>query len=151
MAPYAIPPLRHGFGVLPGHGFFHPYVRRVFFDSVDLWGEGVERESLLHFYRISLEGKRLWLEAEDTKGRSARVEVTDLKLNMYANGIGTLSIGIEAYDLPVEDALWINEMMRKIYPSSRRQIREGRTPSRLAFVLDRVNSSGETLSQTLVE
>ncbi len=131
--------------------FFHPYVRRVFFDSVDLWGEGVDRESLLHFYRISLEGKRLWFEAEDAKGRKARVEVTDLKLNMYANGIGTLSIGIEAYDLSIQDALWINEMMRKIYPSSRRQIREGRTPCRLAFVLDRVNVNGETLSQTLVE
>ena len=109
--------------------FFHPFVRRVFFDSVDLWGEGVERESLLHFYRISLEGKRLWFEAEDAKGRKARVEVTDLKLNMYANGIGTLSIGIEAYDLSIQDALWINEMMRKLYPSSGRQKREGRTPS----------------------
>ena len=131
--------------------FFHPYVRRVFFDSVDLWGEGVEKESLLHFYRIPLEGKRLFFEAEDAKGRRARVEVTDLKLNMYANGIGTLALEIEAYDLPIKDALWINEMMRKIYPSSGRQLREGRTPSRVAFVLDRINASGETLSQTLVE
>ena len=131
--------------------FFHPYVRRVFFDSVDLWGEGVERESLLHFYRIPLEGKRLWFEAEDAKGRQARVEVTDLKLNMYANGIGTLAIGIEAYDLPVEDSLWINEMMRKIYPSSRRQLREGRSPSRMAFVLDRIDETGVTVSQTLVD
>ena len=131
--------------------FFHPYVRRVFFDCVDLWGEGGERESLLHFYRIPLEGKRLWFEAEDAKGRHARVEVTDLKLNMYANGIGTLAIGVEAQDLPIRDALWINEMMRKIHPSSRRQIREGRMPSRLAFVLDRRNAAGETVSQTLVE
>jgi hypothetical protein len=131
--------------------FFHPYVRRVFFDSVDLWGEGVERESLLHFYRIPLEGKRLFFEAEDAKGRKARVEVSDLKLNMYANGIGTLAVEIEAYDLPFQDALWINEMMRKIYPSSRRQIREGRTPCRLSFVLDRLNANGETVSQTLVE
>jgi hypothetical protein len=131
--------------------FFHPYVRRVFFDSVDLWSEGTDRESLLHFYRIPLEGKRLWFEAEDAKGRKARVEVSDLKLNMYANGIGTLALEIEAYDLPIQEALWINEMMRKIYPSSRRQLREGRTPSRVAFVLDRLNANGETLSQTLVE
>jgi hypothetical protein len=131
--------------------FFHPYVRRVFFDCLDLWGEGSDRESLLHFYRIPLEGKQLWFEAEDAKGRKARLEVTDLKLNMYANGIGTLAIGVEARDLSLRDALWINEMVRKIHPSSRRQIREGRMPCRLAFVLDRPTASGETLSQTLVE
>ena len=131
--------------------FFHPYVRRVFFDTADGWTEGTERESLLHFYRIPLEGKQLWFEAEDAKGRRARLEISDLKLNMYANGIGTLAIGIEARDLSIRDALWINEMMRKIHPSSRRQIREGRMPNRLAFGLDRQNTKGETVSQTLVE
>jgi len=116
--------------------FFHPYVRRVFFDSADCWGDTADRESLLHFYHIPLDGKTLWFEAQDNKGRHARVEVMDLKLNLYANGIGTLAIGVEAWDLGVRDALWINEMMRKIYPSSRRQMREGRMPSRLAFVLE---------------
>ena len=121
--------------------FFHPYVRRVFFDSADCWGDTADRESLLHFYRLPLEGKTVWFEAEDNKGRQARVEVMDLKLNFYANGIGTLAIGVEAWDLSAREALWINEMMRKIYPSSGRQIREGRMPSRLAFVLEGVNGT----------
>lgn len=131
--------------------FFHPYVRRVFFDSADCWGEGTEKDSLLHFYTIDLEGKSLWFEAEDSKGRRSRVEVTDLKLNMYANGIGTLAIGVEANNVPIREALWINEMMRKIHPSSRRQLREGRMPTRLAFVLDRTNAAGEVVAQALIE
>jgi len=113
--------------------FFHPFVRRVFFDST----EGTAgQDSLLQFYRIPLEGKVLWFEAEDIKGRSAKVQVTDFRLHMYANGIGILSIGVEAHDIPSELGLWINEMMRKIYPSSGRQIREARAPSRLAFTLE---------------
>ena len=37
----------------------------------------------------------------------------------------------------VAQALWINETMRKVYPSSSRQVREGRFPSRFAIVQDR--------------
>ncbi len=114
--------------------FFHPVVRRVFFDTS---GADGSQESLLRVFSIPLEGRRLWYEAEDKKGRSARIEVTDLRLFLFANGIGILSIGAESYGIGCEQALWINESMRKVYPSSSRQIREGRFPSRLALILER--------------
>jgi hypothetical protein len=79
-------------------------------------------------------GSRLFYEAEDNGGGSAKVEITDLRLMMFANGIAILAIGVEAYDLKYADALWINEMMRKIYPSSGRQIETARIPNRLALV-----------------
>jgi hypothetical protein len=66
---------------------------------------------------------------------NARVEVTDLRLLMFANGVGILTIGVEGRNLSYMHALWINEMMRKIYPSSGHQIQTGRIPSRLALVL----------------
>jgi len=123
--------------------FFHPFVRRVFFDT---YGANESSESLLRCYHIPLDGKLLYYEAEDRKGRSARVQVTDLRLFLFANGIGILSIGVEAYKLPAAQALWINEAMRKVYPSSSRQQREGRFPSRLALTLDH-----DGASQTIVE
>ena len=89
--------------------FFHPFVRRVFFDSAGTQESG---ESLLRCYHIPLEEKRLFLDASDNKGRSARVQITDLRLFLFANGIGVLTIGFEAYKLPVAQALWINETMR---------------------------------------
>ncbi|MCS7024650.1 MAG: CorA family divalent cation transporter [Bryobacteraceae bacterium] len=113
--------------------FFHPFVRRVFFDTS---GTRSDSENLLRCYRIPLEGKKLFYESEDIKGRSASLQVTDLRLFLYANGIGILSLGVEAYKIPASQALWINESMRKVYPSSSRQIREGRFPSRLAFVIE---------------
>lgn len=115
--------------------FFHPFVRRIYFDALGMnageWaGEemGGEGESLLRFYRLPVAGKKVTLYAEDRRGRRARVDVTDLRLILFANGIGILSMGIEAVDVPAKEALWINEMLRKLYPSSSRQIREGRTP-----------------------
>ncbi|MCS6954515.1 MAG: hypothetical protein NZM33_16870 [Bryobacteraceae bacterium] len=116
--------------------FFHPIVRRVFFDTA---GAGTEaKDALLRCYRIPLDsGTRLWFEAEDRKQRAAEVPVTDLRLFLFANGIGILSIGIEAFDLPAPEALWINENLRKVYPSSGRQIREARIPCRMAFALER--------------
>lgn len=114
--------------------FFHPFVRRVFFDTA---GDKESSESLLRCYQIPLQDRKVFFEAGDMKGRSARVEMTDLRLFLFANGIGILSIGVEATRLSVADALWINESMRKVYPSSSRQIREGRFPSRLAFTLSR--------------
>ncbi len=117
--------------------FFHPVVRRVFFDTGDGGGASGEDESLLRCYSIPvLAPSRLWLEAEDAKGRRASVQVTDLRLLMFANCIGILSIGIEAFGLPAADALWINESLRKVYPSSGRQVREGRVPNRIALVLE---------------
>jgi hypothetical protein len=113
--------------------FFHPFVRRVFFDTA---GAAASRESLLRCYHIPLEGKKLFFEAADVKGRSARTQITDLRLFLFANGIGILSIGVEAFGLSTAEALWINESMRKVYPSSSRQIREGRFPSRLAFTIE---------------
>lgn len=129
--------------------FFHPFVRRIYFDALGMnageWaGEemGGEGESLLRFYRMPVAGKKVTLYAEDQRNRRARVDVTDLRLILFANGIGILSIGIEAFDIPASEALWINEMMRKLYPSSSRQLREGRTPSVIRLCVE---------GQTLIE
>jgi hypothetical protein len=114
--------------------FFHPFVRRAFFDTGD---SNAEHEALIHRYVIHVPaGKRLYYEAEDGSGESARVDVTDLRLLMFANGIGILTIAVEARNLSYSHALWINEMMRKIYPSSGHQIQTGRIPNRLALVLE---------------
>jgi hypothetical protein len=117
--------------------FFHPFVRRVFFDTGEEADINGEKESLLRAYSIPLPPEiALFYRAEDAKGRSTEVKVTDLRLFLFANGIGILSIGVEAFDLPAASALWINESMRKVYPSSDRQIREGRVPNRLSFALE---------------
>lgn len=117
--------------------FFHPYVRRVFFDTGEVAQPGEERDALLCCYTIPIPaGRKLWFCAEDVKGRSASVEVTDLRMFLFANGIGILSIGVEAMRISAAKALWINEAFRKVYPSSGRQIREGRGPSRLQLVLE---------------
>lgn len=126
--------------------FFHPFVRRVFFDT----GEGPNSqpgdENLVHCYTIPLTalqetGRRLMLESEDARGRSADVQITDLRMFVFANGIGILSLGVEAEHIPLREALWINEMMRKVYPSSGRQLREGRTPNRTTL---RLEGGGDT-------
>ncbi len=117
--------------------FFHPIVRRVFFDST---GQAGSREALLHCYTMRPpEGTRVIFEGEDAKGRSAAVDVTELRLFLFANGIGVLSIGVQAHQISTRQALWINEMMRKVYPSSGRALREGRFPNRLALVLESAN------------
>jgi hypothetical protein len=116
--------------------FFHSYVRRVFFDTTEPREEGEGPESLVQFYRLPLERRRLYFLVEDAKGRNARLRVTDLRLDLFANSIGILTIGVEAFNVTAQQGLWINEMMRKVYPSSGRQIREGRTPSRVAFLLE---------------
>ena len=82
-------------------------------------------------------GNRLFYEAEDTHGHSASVEVADLRLFLFANGISILAIGVQAANLDFAQALWINEMMRKIYPSSGRQVESGRIPNRSSLVLER--------------
>jgi hypothetical protein len=84
---------------------FHPFVRRVFFDTCD---PGQQQESLLNTYIIPLGSDRqIFMTAEDSKGGSARIEVTALRLFLFANGIGILSIGVEARDVGVSEALWI--------------------------------------------
>lgn len=109
--------------------FFHPFVRRIFFDVAEE-SAADDREALIRCYRIPLDsGRKVLFGAADSRGRRASVEVTDLRLFLFANGVGILSIGVEATDISVRDALWINEAMRKIYPSSGRQIREGRGPN----------------------
>jgi len=115
---------------------FHPFVRRVFFDTQN--GDNAEQqESLLNTYIISLGSDRqVFMAADDAKGRSARVEVTALRLFLFANGIGILSIGVEARDIRVPDALWINKMLRKVFPANQRQLTEGRVPSRLALEIE---------------
>ena len=118
--------------------FFHPFVRRVFFDTAEWFGEDEEKESLLRCYVITPPtGTTLKFEAEDGRGRSSSLEVTDLRLFMFANGIGILSIGVEAIHIPVSEALWVNEMMRKVYASSGRQLREGRIPRNVGLVLEK--------------
>ncbi len=118
--------------------FFHPFVRRVFFDSADAARPRGEKEALLRCYTIPVgNGRKVRFQADDIKGRSASVEVTDLRLFLFANGIGVLSIGVEAFNIPSTRALWINESLRKAYPSSGRQVREGRIPNRMALVVER--------------
>jgi hypothetical protein len=123
--------------------FFHPFVRRVFFDTSD--SSGAEKESLLRCYTIPVGGAngKLILSGRDLKKRSAEAEVSDLRLFLFANGIGILSIGVESFNIPLSQALWFNESLRKVYPSSGRQVREGRIPSEIALVLER---DGERLS-----
>ncbi len=122
--------------------FFHPFVRRVFFDTGGKFsGDSGESENMLHVYTIPLThlgetGRKLIYEASDARGRSAAATITDLRLFLFANGIGILTIGVEASHVSIQDALWINEMMRKVYPSSGRQMREGRTPNRMALKLE---------------
>jgi CorA-like Mg2+ transporter protein len=112
--------------------FFHPFIRRAFFDTGDI---DSEQQSLIHRYVIhAAPDSRLFYEAEDGCGQSAKVEITDLRLLVFANGIAILNIGIEAHNIPYAHALWINEMMRKIYPSSAHQIQTARIPKRLALV-----------------
>jgi hypothetical protein len=82
------------------------------------------------------ENRRATLRAIDDRGRSEVVALKDLRMILFANGIGILSIGVDARRIPARRALWINEMMRKIYPSSTRQVREGRTPARLEICVD---------------
>jgi len=131
--------------------FFHPFVRRVFFDTADTSVALGEKEALLRCYTIPInEGEKLWFEAEDQKGRRATVEVTDLRLFLFANGIGILSIGVEAFRLSAREALWINESMRKVYPSSGRQVREGRIPNRMALVVER-NGAREAVAEERFE
>ena len=68
------------------------------------------------------------------RGRETFAEVTDLRLFLFANGIGILSIGVERREILFADALYLNEMMRKVFPTSRRQRREARVPSRSSLV-----------------
>lgn len=114
--------------------FFHPFVRHVFFDTRQVGGVDPSL-SLIRCYEIPLEGKRVSIRASDESGRPQSVDVTDLRLFFFANGIGILSIGVEKDDLPCSDALWLNEMLRKVYPSSGRQRREGRTPGAVQLVV----------------
>jgi hypothetical protein len=125
--------------------FFHPFVRRVFFDTREESAKAGEQESLLRTYTIPIEdGKHLYFSAHEANGCRTSAEITDLRLFLFANGIAILSIGIEALGISASEALWINESMRKVYPSSGRQIREGRIPNRMSLELER-NGNLETL------
>ena len=116
--------------------FFHPFVRRIFFDVTEESADD-DREALIRCYRIPLNGERkVFFGAADSRGRRASVQVTDLRLFLFANGMGILSIGVEASSISVRDALWINEAMRKIYPSSGRQLREGRGPNHVWLAVE---------------
>ncbi|HEY1950832.1 MAG TPA: CorA family divalent cation transporter [Bryobacteraceae bacterium] len=114
--------------------FFHPFVRQIFFDTGD---HNQDHDALLRCYSITLPpNRRLLYDAEDVHGHSASAAVTDLRLSLFANGVSILTIGIQAADLTYTHTLWMNEMMRKIYPSSDRQLASGRMPNRVALVLE---------------
>ena len=122
--------------------FFHPFVRRVFFDT-----KTTDQATLLRVYEVLLpETLPLLWEAHDVRGRSCSVPITDLRLFLFANGVGILSIGAERKDCTVREALWMNEMMRKVYPTSGRQRREGRVPA-----LSRLAVGEETLAHETFE
>jgi len=116
--------------------FFHPIMRRIFFDiQVET---SKSEEGLLHCYVMSPPaGATIWFEARDTGGHESTVAITDLRLFMFANGMGILSIGVEAYDRLTSEVLWINESLRKVYPSSAQQVREGRIPCDFSWTLER--------------
>lgn len=115
--------------------FFHPFVRRAFFDTGN---SDSSHEALVRNYAIRLRrDTKLRYEAEDLTGHVAAVEMTNVGLQMFANGIGILTLGVEAREISFAQALWINEMMRKIYPSSDRQVKSGRIPHRLSLVLEK--------------
>jgi CorA-like Mg2+ transporter protein len=101
---------------------------------------------LLNCYTIPLSGRKLRLGARDAEGRDHLVDVTDLRLFFFANGVGILCISAEAFGIPASEALWINEMMRKVYPSSGRQVREGRIPRAVWLSLEQ-----DGTARTLVE
>ncbi len=113
--------------------FFHPFVRHVFFDTQTK--QPGPHLALIRCYVLPLEGKDVFLEATDEQGRPVAVQVTELRLFIFANGMGILSVGVQATDIALDEALWINEQMRKVYPSSGRQIREGRAPSEFQLTL----------------
>jgi hypothetical protein len=115
--------------------FFHPFVRRAFFDTGNV---SRDHDALVHRYTMRTEpGGRLWYEAEDLSGTRASVEITELILLLFANGVGILTLGVDARNISYSHALWVNEMMRKIYPSSDRQIETARIPSRSTLVHER--------------
>jgi len=122
--------------------FFHPFVRRVFFDT-----KTSDQATLLRVYETMLPQTLplLW-EAHDVRGRTCSVPVTDLRLFLFANGVGILSIGVRRNDCTVREALWMNEMMRKVYPTSGRQRREGRVPA-----LSKLSVGEETLAHETFE
>lgn len=122
--------------------FFHPFVRRVFFDT-----KTRDQATLIRVYEMILPQTLplLW-QAHDLRGRNCSVPVTDLRLFLFANGVGILSIGVIRENCLVREALWMNEMMRKVYATSGRQRREGRLPA-----LSRLVVGEETLAEETFE
>jgi hypothetical protein len=125
--------------------FFHPFVRHVFFDTQNA---GTDPSlALIRCYCIPLNNKEVRLSATDSKGQTHTVPITELRMFVFANGMGILSIGVEGRDIPVKEALWINEQMRKVYPSSGRQRREGRIPASHSLVVQSGGSSVELVRE----
>ena len=126
--------------------FFHPFVRHVFFDTQNAGTDPTL--ALIRCYVIPLRGKEVTLNATDNTGTNHSVRVTELRMFVFANGIGILSIGVEAHNISVKEALWINEQMRKVYPSSGRQRREGRIPPSVSLSVKVNGSQVELVRET---
>jgi hypothetical protein len=126
--------------------FFHPFVRHVFFDTKNA---GTDPSlALLRSYCIPIKDKQVIMGAIDANGTSHTVNVTELRMFVFANGMGILSIGVEAQNIAVKEALWINEQMRKVYPSSGRQRREGRIPSSFVLSVSQNGAIAEIVRET---
>jgi hypothetical protein len=118
--------------------FFHPFIRRAFFDT----GADQHHEALVHRYVMNTApGSSLFLEAVDGNGESAKVEIRELRLMIFANGIAILIIDVSTNNISYTQALWINEMMRKVYPSSGHQIETARIPNRMSIVQEDATGS----------
>lgn len=126
--------------------FFHPFVRRVFFDVKAGRDTAGEQDTMVRCYEMPLPGETVQWTVSVAERGPVTVTVTDLRLFLFANGVGLLSVGVEKNDLPFAEALWINEMFRKVYPTSGRQRREGRTPH-----LSRLHIAQTTLAEETFE
>jgi hypothetical protein len=115
--------------------FFSPVRASTFFDTQRRADPG--DEGLLYCYTMRPpDGTQLWFEACDLAGHAERVEITDLRLFLFANGMGIFSVGVEGVSVAIDNVLWINESLRKVYPSSGQQVREGRMPSKFTWALE---------------
>ena len=126
--------------------FFHPFVRRVFFDVKAGGNTASEQDTMVRCYEMPLPADGLQWTASVAGRSPITVAVTDLRLFLFANGVGLLSLGVEKQNLPFAEALWINEMFRKVYPTSGRQRREGRIPH-----LSRLHTGQTTLVEESFE
>ena len=130
--------------------FFNSIVRHVFFDT-NIGRHPDEQENQLRCFSIEIPSpQRLWFAGSDAIGGSGRAEINDLRLYISAHGTGILSIGVETGAIDPQQALWLMRRLRKLYPLDGTGVRDGRTPNRLALLLE-VDGQIETLCEERFE